>query len=241
MTNRRKEIPMRYSCDPDGEIKEILISEDDSVRIILSRLKAKSNFHLTDHASRHFGADDYTFGYVSTPGNPPLKLLHGSSQMGKKREPTPRKDNRQAIEVTYEGAKSVYSRSTEGTPATYARLLADTVTKYSTAGACHIGNVRAEDDRIMVSIVAGDDPEWFTEKSCPPLRSTDDKLLVEAKGAGGWGINPPAPPMQTRAAASKNKAVRVVDVLLHNLGSDGIELIGKATDYSEAIALAHCS
>jgi hypothetical protein len=47
--------------------------------------------------------------------------------------------------------------------------------------------------------------------------------------------------MQTRAAASRNKAVRVVDVLLHNLGTDEIELIGKATDYSEAIALAHRS
>jgi hypothetical protein len=161
--------------------------------------------------------------------------------MGKKREPTPRKDNRQAIEVKFEGAKSVYSRSAEGTPATYARLLGDAVMRHSISWACHIGNVRAEDDRIVVEIVAGDDPEWFTEKACPPLRSSDDKLLAEAKGAGGWGINPPAPPMQTRASASKNKAVRVVDVLLHNLGTDDIELIGKATDYSEAIALAHRS
>jgi hypothetical protein len=54
MTNRRKEIPMRYSCDPDGEIKEIPISEDDSVRIILSHIKAKSNLHLTDHGNRPF-------------------------------------------------------------------------------------------------------------------------------------------------------------------------------------------
>jgi hypothetical protein len=47
--------------------------------------------------------------------------------------------------------------------------------------------------------------------------------------------------MQTRAAAAKNRAVRVVDVYLHNLASDELELIGKATDYSEAIALAHRS
>jgi hypothetical protein len=47
--------------------------------------------------------------------------------------------------------------------------------------------------------------------------------------------------MQTRASAAKNRAVRVVDVLLHNLGTDTIEPIGKATDYSEAIALAYRS
>jgi hypothetical protein len=38
-----------------------------------------------------------------------------------------------------------------------------------------------------------------------------------------------------------NKAVRIVDVLLHNLGTDEIENIGKAAEYGEAIALAHRS
>jgi hypothetical protein len=48
MTNRQKEITMRYSGDPDREIKEVTITETDTVRVILSRLKAKSNFHLAD-------------------------------------------------------------------------------------------------------------------------------------------------------------------------------------------------
>jgi hypothetical protein len=47
--------------------------------------------------------------------------------------------------------------------------------------------------------------------------------------------------MQTRAAAAKNRAVRVVDVLLHNLVTDEMEPIGKATDFQEAITLARRS
>jgi hypothetical protein len=74
---------MRYSCEPDNEIKEIQLGEDETVRVILLRLKAKSNFHLTDHADRPFGIDDYPFGYVSAPTNPPLKLSHGSALSGK--------------------------------------------------------------------------------------------------------------------------------------------------------------
>jgi hypothetical protein len=44
--------------------------------------------------------------------------------------------------------------------------------------------------------------------------------------------------MQTRAAVAKRKAVRVVDVFLHNLGTDELENIGRAADYSEAITMA---
>jgi hypothetical protein len=47
--------------------------------------------------------------------------------------------------------------------------------------------------------------------------------------------------MQTRTAAAKKKAVRAVDVLLHNLGTDEMESIGRAAEYGEAITLAHRS
>jgi hypothetical protein len=47
--------------------------------------------------------------------------------------------------------------------------------------------------------------------------------------------------MQTRATAAKKKAVRLVDVFLHNLGTDEMEAIGKAAEYGDAIALAHRS
>jgi hypothetical protein len=44
--------------------------------------------------------------------------------------------------------------------------------------------------------------------------------------------------MQTRAAATKNKVRRMVDVMLHNLETDVVESIGRAVDFQEAITLA---
>jgi hypothetical protein len=74
------------------------------------------------------------------------------------------------------------------------------------------------------------------------LKLSEDKIYAEAVGTGGWGVTPPPPPpMQTRAAAGKEKAVRVTEVFLHNLDSEEMEIIGKAAEYGEAIALAHRS
>jgi hypothetical protein len=225
----------------DSEIKEVPISEDDTVRIILSRIKAKCNFHLTDVNNKPFGMDDYPFGYVSTAAKPPLKLLHGSVPMGKKRDPTPRKDNRMAIEVRFNDVKAVYARNAQGSPMTYAQILSETAAAHSPTIPCRIERVRAEDDRISVEIVRGDDTHWFSEKPCPPLKISEDRLVAEAAGTGGWGSPPATPPMQTRAAVAKKKAVRVVDVFLHNLGTDDLEGIGRAADYGEAITLARNS
>jgi hypothetical protein len=44
--------------------------------------------------------------------------------------------------------------------------------------------------------------------------------------------------MQTRSAAPKGKNKKTVDVMLHNLETDVVELIGKATDYQDAMSLA---
>jgi hypothetical protein len=124
---------------------------------------------------------------------------------------------------------------------TYAKLLTDTIAKNAISDPCHIERFRAEDDRILVEIAIGDDAHWFTENPCPPLKLSEDKLLAEATGTGGWGSPPSSPPMQTRAAAAKKKAVRVVDVLLHDLGTEETESIGRAAEYGEAIAMAHKS
>jgi hypothetical protein len=72
MTNRRKEILMRYSGGADNEIKEIPISEDDTPRSVLTRIKAGGNFHLTDVEGHPFAMDDCLFGYCSFATNPPL-------------------------------------------------------------------------------------------------------------------------------------------------------------------------
>jgi hypothetical protein len=71
MTNRRKEIQMRYSAGEDREIKEVTLGENDTSRIILSRLKAGSNFHLADSNGKPFAIEDCPFGYVSLASNPP--------------------------------------------------------------------------------------------------------------------------------------------------------------------------
>jgi hypothetical protein len=236
MTNRRKEIPMRYSSGADRAINEISISEDDTVRAVLLRLKPGSNFHLADVNDKPFGIDDYPFGYVSIAANPPLQILHGSALKGKKRDPTPKKDNRIATEIRFRDLKTVFAR---GVQPTYAKALTDAISSFSITDPCHIERVRAEDDRIIIEIALGEDAPWFTEKSCPPLKLSEDKIYAESTGTGGWGITPPPPPMQTRAKATKAK--RFVDVLLHNLGTDEIENVGKAAEYNEAIALANRS
>jgi hypothetical protein len=201
MTNSRKEIQMRYSGEGDGEIKSLMIGENDTTRMILLALKAKSNFHLTDSENHPFALDDCPFGYISVPANPPLKFLHGSVPLRKPREPTPKKDSRMAIEVKIGGAISVYSRSNPTPPQKYSGLLAEMISKQGLMGDWHIERVRAVEDRILIEIAEGEPLSWFCESVCPPLRSEDDKLLRASYGVGGWGIIPPTAPMQTRAAA----------------------------------------
>jgi hypothetical protein len=241
MTNRPKEITMRYSGKTDREIKEVTISETDTVRVILSRLKAKSNFHLADSEDKPFGIEDIPFGYVSIPSSPPLKLLHGSALRGKVRESTPRKDNRIAVEVHFEGNKAVFPR---GVQPTYTTILEHAATNFGMTTPVCLERIRADEDRILVDIKLGDEALWFIEKACPPLNLSDDKIYAESVGTGGWGSISPSSPMQTRAAvaaAAPKKADRIKDVLLHNLETDEMEPIGRATEYEEALKLARNS
>jgi hypothetical protein len=152
----------------DSEIKEVPISEDDTVRIILSRIKAKSNFHLTDVNNKPFGMDDYPFGYVSTAANPPLQILHGSALRGKKRDTTPRKDNRIAKEVRFRDVKAVFAR--DAIPS-YAKALTNATASFSITVPCHTERVRAEDDRIFIEIALGEDAPWFTEKALSTIET----------------------------------------------------------------------
>jgi hypothetical protein len=184
MTNRPKEITMRYSGETDREIKEVTISETDTVRVILSRLKAKSNFHLADSEDKPFGIEDVPFGYVSIPSSPPLRLLHGSALRGKVREATIRKDNRIVVEARFRDGKAVFPR---GVQPTYATVLEQARDNFGITDPCHIEKVRADEDRILVDIEVGEDNGWFTEKACPPLKLADDKIYAESVGTGGWG------------------------------------------------------
>jgi hypothetical protein len=244
MTNRQKEITMRYSSGPDREIKEMRISESDTIRVILMRLKAKGNMHLTDEAGRLFQMEDCPFGYVSIPADPPLQLLHGSALKGKPRDPTPRVDRRIAVEVTFgKDRKLVFIR---GAHRSYVAILENAVESWGVTDPCRIESVRAEDDRILVNIELGEDQHWLTEKACPPLALVDDRIHAESTGTGGWGnaVIPQTHPMVTRGAktAAKPKTPeKIKDALLHNLETDEIETIGRASNYDEALEIARKS
>jgi hypothetical protein len=61
MTNRRKEVTLRYRTEHDAEIKEVHISENDTPHSVLLKLKAASNFHIADDGGHPFEMDDNLF------------------------------------------------------------------------------------------------------------------------------------------------------------------------------------
>jgi hypothetical protein len=239
MTNRRKEILLRYCTERDRTIKEVPISEDDTPQSVLLKLKAESNFHLTDEGGHPFAMDDWLFGYCSFAANPTLKLLHGSALMARKtRTKSVKKDNRIATELRFRDEKAVFAR---GVQPSYAKATADAISNFGITDPCFIERVRAEDDRIIIEFATGIDSPWFTEKACPPMKLSDDRLYQESTGVGGWGSVPPPNPMMTRARTVAVRKVKLVEVLLHNLVSDEMEKVGEADNYDQAIALARRS
>jgi hypothetical protein len=215
---------LRYHTEHDRTIKEVPISEDDTPKPVLLRLKAESNFHLMDESGHPFAMDDYLFGYCTFAANSPLKVLHGSALMTRKtRKESPKKDNRIATEFRFRDEKAVFAREVQPT---YAMATADAISFFGIRDPCFIERVRAEDDRIFIDFATGIDSPWFTEKACPPLTLADDKLSQESTGVGGWGSIPPQSPMVTRARTAAVRTVKLVEVLPHNLASDEMEKIG---------------
>jgi hypothetical protein len=238
MTNRRKEIVMRYCTERDRTIKEVPISEDDTQQTVLLRIRPEANFHLADEGGHPFAMNDNLFGYCTFAANPPLRLLPGSALMTRKtRVPTPKKDNRIATEIRLGDEKTTFAR---GVQQNYVKALADAKDFFNITDPWHIERVRAEDDRIMIDCAIGEDATWFTEKACPPLKLKDDRVYQEAIGVGGWGIAPPPKPMQTRAKAAV-RIIKEVEVFLHDLESDEMIKIGDADNRERAISLAKSS
>jgi ribonuclease HI len=236
MTNRRKEVMMRYCTEHDRTIKEVSISEDDTPASVLLKLRAESNFHITDDKGRPFAMDDNLFGYCTSAANPPLKLLHGSALATKKtREPTKKKDNRIVTEIRCGDEKTTFAR---GLQPNYAKAVVDAKAHFGIADAVFIEKVRAEDDRIIIECGVGIDAPWFTEKACPPLKISEDRIYQESTGVGGWGTAPPPNRMMTRARTAEVRKVKLVDIMLLNLANDEMEKVGEADNYDQAIALA---
>jgi hypothetical protein len=95
MTKKKKTVTMRYHTELDPSIKEILITEDDTPKMILAKLNLKGNFLITDSNGNPFANEDSLFGYGTFERNPPVQVLHGSALRTRKaRELTKKKDNR---------------------------------------------------------------------------------------------------------------------------------------------------
>jgi hypothetical protein len=238
MTNRKKEVIMRYHTELDPTIKELQISEDETPATALIKLKVGQNFHLVDQHRVLFAANDSLFGYCSVIENPPLELIHGSVPHSRKaRELTKKKDGRIKLEIRYGGERAIFAR---GLQKTYAKVAADAKEYWSIADSVHISCVRAEDDRIIVDCATGIDAPWFTEKACPPLELEKDRIYQDAaKGqVGGWGTTPQQAPMMTRARQAAVRVKRVAEVILQNLDSGETFKLAGAADYDEALKIA---
>jgi hypothetical protein len=207
MTNRRKEVLLRYHTELDQTIKEVSITEDDTPKMILMKLNLKDNYFITDHNGNPFGVDDSLFGYCTFQSNPPVQVLHGSALRTRKaRVAIPKKDNRTATEIRLGDEHTSFAR---GVQTTYAKLLADGKEMFNRSENWQIERVRAEEDRIMVECAIDADASWFTEKACPPMKLTEDKIYQDATrvSPGVWGravqVDPPVMLARARAAAEK--------------------------------------
>jgi hypothetical protein len=116
MTNKRKEVTMRYHTELDPTIKEVSITEDDTPKMILAKLSLKDNFFITDSNGNPFGNDDSLFGYCTLQENPPVQGLHGSALRTRKaRVLTPKKDNRIKTEIRMGDERTVFARGVQTT------------------------------------------------------------------------------------------------------------------------------
>jgi hypothetical protein len=151
MTNRRREVVMRYRTEHDATVKGGSISEDDTPKSILLKLKAQPNFRIADEGRHPFGNDDSLFGYCTFTVNPPVMLLHASALTSDKdRVKTPKKDHRIATELRCGDSKTTFAR---GVHPTYAKAVVDAKGMFGITDPCFIEKVRAQEDRIIILVL----------------------------------------------------------------------------------------
>jgi hypothetical protein len=189
MTNRKREVPLRYTLGRDAEVKEVLISETDTPRAVVSRLK-QDGFQIVDPAGNPFSQEDSLFGYATMRGALPVKILHGSAmRTTKARVKTPRQDNRAKVEIKFDHKRFEFAR---GLYPTYQKLLEECRKAEKLPYTWQIWAIRAEEDRIIVECVDGVIPFLFSEKACPPMKLSEDPIYQNAVRvpSGSWGGHP---------------------------------------------------
>jgi hypothetical protein len=106
-----------------------------------------------------------------------------------------------------------------------------------------IAYVRAEDDRIIVVCEDGANPFWFSEKMCPPIKLTQDKIYTAALRVppGSWGTVDSAQPqmttMLTRSRAASGKPTTFHVILQVRPAGDLCDL-GEISEFDEAVPAA---
>jgi hypothetical protein len=111
MTNKRKEVELRYMFEHDTEAKEVLISEDDTPKMITTKVGKKENFHVVDPRGNPSGQDDSLFGHATMSGALPVRIVHGSAlRTNKTRVKSARKDNRAKMVIKSKEEKQEFDR-----------------------------------------------------------------------------------------------------------------------------------
>jgi hypothetical protein len=153
--------------------------------------------------------------------------------------------------VVFGDEKAVFARELHRS---YAKLVGDGREQFGKSEDWKIERMRAEEDRIIIECAEGADPFWFSEKTCPSLRLSEDGIYQAATrvSPGMWGKAAPTNPvgMPTRAKTAAASKKRKVDVILQvieipkekgAIPREELFNIGQADGYDQALELARNS
>jgi hypothetical protein len=239
MTNKRKDVVLRYSFGNTTEVHEVLIGENDTPPQVTLKVGKQGNFYVVDPNGVPFGKDDSLFGYATTQEALPVQILHGSAlRTLKTRALTPKKDNRIKVECRFGDEKQCFERSAYQS---YKDLVEDNCRAHSLPDSWQIASVREEDDRIIVVCEDGANPFWFIEKMCPALKIMQDKIYANATRVppGSWsapaGVQPQIAMFARARAAAGPKPCHVV---LQVRPAGDLYDLGEISEFDEAVPAA---
>jgi hypothetical protein len=213
VTNKRKEVTLRYCIGEEEEVHEMIVGESDTPSQAIVRTGKQGNFYVTDINGIPFSKEDSFFGYATFPGAPPVRILHGSAlKTLKTRPPTAKKDCRIRVEIRFGDNVQSFGRATYSS---YRDAIDDNRRAHALPDTWQVATIRAEEDRIIIMCEDGADPFWFSEKTNPPIKLALDKIYAAATRVppGSWGVPVIAQPqvsMLTRARAQNPIECHVV-------------------------------
>jgi hypothetical protein len=244
MTNKRKEVTLRYRVGDEEEVYERIVDEHDTPPQVIVRAGKQGNFYVTDLNGIPSAKEDRLFGYATFPGAPSVKILHGSAlKTLETRPPTPKKDVRIRVELRFGDNVQSFERIVYQS---YEDAVDDNHRAHGLPESWQIASVRAEEDRIIIVCEDGTNPFWFSEKMCPPIKLVLDKIYANATRVplGSWGVpsiaQPQVTPMVTRSQKSGLRPGKCVvcHVVLQVRSACKLYDLGEIDEYDEAVPAA---